>query len=131
LDRRRKKEVVARKTGHGKDVGDIVHHDLITLVLNSFFVEISRSWLAYIHSGKLTPNLDENTDMGTVDHPRLQKLEISNIGVLALKLDGFLDLLEFLCNPGVVSIAFAVDEDEDGLGLLPALLASEPTGRFG
>ena len=104
-------QVVATKTSHGKDVTNVVHHD--------------------IHAGELRPNLGKDADVGSVDHVGLEKLEVGNVGVAALELAHILDLFEFAEDEGIVLVAFGVDKSENLMRLLPAVTAGQPTRRFG
>ena len=88
LNGRGDKQGVAAQTGHGEDVGDVVHHN--------------------IHARKLRPDLSEQTNVGAVDVARSEELEEADSLALALELEPLLDLLEFTGNEGAVWVAMAV-----------------------
>ena len=66
-----------------------------------------------------------------MDVARFEEIEVGDVGVGTLELANVLDLLKLGNNEGVVGIALAVDESQDGVAVLPAVLASQPTRRFG
>jgi hypothetical protein len=76
-----------------------------------------------IHASELGPDLRKNADMGTIDHVRLEQLEIGNVGVVALKLAHFLDLLQFKLDKRIVRIAFTMNQGEDGMAIFPPVLS--------
>ena len=65
----------------------------------------------------------KNADMGTIDHVRLEQLEIGNVGVVALKLAHFLDLPQFKLDKRIVRIAFTMNQGEDGMAIFPPVLS--------
>ena len=83
-----------------------------------------------VHASQLRPDLCKDTDMGSVDHVRLQKLEIRDIGIVALELAHLFDVLKFPRDPRTIGVAFAVNQCQDCVAVFPAVLASKPTGRF-
>lgn len=83
-----------------------------------------------IHAGQLRPDLREESDVGSVDHVWLEKLEIGYIGVVALEFAHILDLLYFAHDERAIWVAFAVHEGEHSASLLPAIFAREPTWGF-
>jgi hypothetical protein len=101
----------AGEAGHGEDVGDVVHH--------------------HVHACQLGPDLSEDADVCPVDHIGLEELEVRDVGVLPFKFDLVADLFELRDHKGCVRIAFAVDEGEDVVRVVPAVLAAKPTGRLG
>lgn len=66
-----------------------------------------------------------------MNHVGLEKIEVCDIGVAALKLAHVLDILELVGNEWVVWVALAMDQREHGMALLPSILPCEPTRRFG
>lgn len=84
-----------------------------------------------VHARQLRPNLGEETNKGTVEHLRLEQVQVGNIGVAALKLAHVLDVLQFVGDKRVVRITLAVHEGQHGTAVLPAVLAGEPTRRLG
>lgn len=102
---------VASVAGHGKDVGNVVHHD--------------------IHTAELGPDLGEETDDGTVEHLGLEKVEVGDVGVAALKFAHVLDILKLVRDKRVVGVALAVNEGENSVAILPAVFAGEPARGLG
>lgn len=86
---------------------DVVHHD--------------------VHTGQLTPDLGEDTDMGTVDHVGLEELEIGDISISSFKLADIPDLLQLSLDKGRVWVTVAVDQSENSVALLPPVLTGEPS----
>ena len=85
----------------------------------------------YVHTRQLRPDLREDADVGPVDHIWFEELDPRSISVIALKFTHVFDVLEFLHHKGAVRVAFSMDEGQDGVAFFPAVLAREPTGRFG
>ena len=107
LNARRDEKIVSLQTGHGKDVHDIVHHD--------------------VHSGKLRPDLSEDADVSAVNHVRLEELKIRYVCVATLKFAHALDFFVFALHEGRVGVAFAVNEGKHCVAVLPSVLTGEPT----
>lgn len=74
----------------------------------------------------LAPNLHEETDHGPVDHVRLEKLQVADIGVGTLEFNDFPYFGHFAVDEGRVGVTMAVDKSQNMLSFLPAILASEP-----
>lgn len=84
-----------------------------------------------VHASKLRPNLGKETNMGAVEHSRLEKIKVGNVGVLTLKFAHVLDILEFVRDKWVVRIPFTVDKRKNGVAILPPVFASQPSRRLG
>lgn len=110
LDTGGDEQVVALQTGHGEDVGNVVHHD--------------------VHTRHLGPDLGEDTDVRAVDHRGFEQLQVANVGVVALELAHVLDLIIFQLHERGVRVALAVDQGQNSVALLPAVLTCQPTGRL-
>jgi hypothetical protein len=76
-----------------------------------------------VHAGELRPNLSENADVGTIDHVRLEQLEIGNVSIVPFKLAHLLDFLEFELDKGIVRIAFTMNQREHSVTVFPAVLS--------
>lgn len=83
-----------------------------------------------VHAGQLRPDLREHADHRAVDHMWLQELEICHVRVVALELDDLADLLQFLVYEGRIGVSFAVNDLQNLLSFLPAILLRQPTGRL-
>jgi hypothetical protein len=83
-----------------------------------------------VHSSQLGPDLREQTHHGSVQHPRLEQVNVSSVVEGALQLALLADILQLQSDEGVVSVTFAVNQCQDFMSLLPAVLASQPTGGF-
>ena len=68
--------------------------------------------------------------MRPVDVAWVEELPVCDIGIVALDLAVFLDLLIFTSDIWRVAIAFAVDQRKDLHALFPAILASQPARRL-
>ena len=93
-------------------------------------VETARGHTHHVHACQLGPDLREDADVCPPDHVGLKELEEGDVAVSALEFAHLLNLFEFLQNEGAIGVAFAVDECQDVMAVLPSILASEPTGRF-
>lgn len=78
-------------------------------------------------TGELRPDLGEDTDVSSVDHVWLEKLQVRNIGISTLKFAHVFDLLEFLEDERRVTVAFGVNESEDSVTLFPTILRTAST----
>jgi hypothetical protein len=76
-----------------------------------------------VHAGQLAPDLCENANMETVQHPGAKELHEGHIGVLSFELDHLFDLLHLKGNKGCVWIAFSMDQGQDSMGFLPLIMA--------
>ena len=106
LDGRGQQDVAA-EAGHGEDVGDVVHHDVHSSP-ESPCQRVRYSTILRVNL-QLRPDLGEDTNVGTVDHVRLEELPVGNIRVGALELDDFSDFLHLLVHEGRVGIALGVN----------------------
>ena len=97
--------------GHEENVGDVVHH--------------------HVHASELGPDLGEQTNVSTVDHPRLEQVKVGDIRVGYLELDHGTNLLHFVVNQWIAGVAVAVNESDDGLNFFPATLAGQPARGLG
>lgn len=77
----------------------------------------------YVHAGELTPDLGENPNMSSIDHMRLEKLEIRDISVATFELARVFDLLQLLEDESIVPVAFGVDSCQYTMAVLPAIFA--------
>lgn len=84
-----------------------------------------------VHSSELGPDLTEQTDQSTVKHLRLEKVQVGDVGVLALQLALITDILKLEGNEGVATVTLAVDKGQNIVSLLPAVSTSEPARRLG
>ena len=106
LDARGDEEVVAGEAGYGEDVGDVVHHDVVGWMnVDSLSIEVGTSIYrrTYIPicptdvlACQLKPDLREDTNVGPVDHVRLEELEERSVGVVAFEFAHSFSILKFL-----------------------------------
>lgn len=64
--------------------------------------------------------------MRSVDQFRCEKLPVRDIRVLGLELAHLANVVQLLGHKRAVGIAFAVNESQDGLAVLPAVFTSQP-----
>lgn len=83
-----------------------------------------------VHASQLRPDLGEKTKNSAVQHLRLEEIDISDIGVTALKLAHVLDVLQFVGNERMVWITLAVDKSQNIPALFPPIFAGKPSWRF-
>ena len=76
---------------------------------------------------QLRPDLSENANVGAVDHVRFEELKVAHVSIAALECAHVLDLLKFLHDEWCFAISFGVNESEDVVTILPAVLAGEPS----
>lgn len=107
LDGGSKESSVTGVASHAEDICDVVHHD--------------------VHTSKLGPDLSEDTDESTVEHLGLEQLQVRNVGVLALELAHLANLLHLSHDEGAVGVTVTVDQSQNRLTFLPAVLAGQPT----
>lgn len=77
-----------------------------------------------VHTCQLRPDLREDSDVGTVDHTGFEEIQVSDILVAAFKFTHGFDVLQFEGHKWAVWIAFAVDEGQHAMAILPTVLAS-------
>ena len=82
------------------------------------------------HTGELRPDLGEDANMSAVDHVRLEKVEVGDVGVLTFFLDRRLDLAEFELDDWRITVALRVDKSENIMGLFPPVVFGEPARRL-
>ena len=75
-----------------------------------------------LHASELRPDLSEDTNVQTVDHVGLEELEVVDISILALEFAHVLNLLKLDLNKSVIAVTLAVDECENIVAVLPAIL---------
>lgn len=102
---------IPRETGHGKDVGNVVHHN--------------------IHPRQLTPNLREQSNMRPINIFGREEIDITHLGTGAFNIDPLSNLLKLASHPRTVRITFPVRENKDLLTFLPTILGGEPARRLG
>jgi hypothetical protein len=84
-----------------------------------------------VHTSELRPDLGEDTDVEAIEHLRLEELLDGDVGVLPLELNHLLDLGHLEGDERRVGVTLAVDEGENLVALLPAVVTGEPPWGFG
>ncbi len=73
--------------------------------------------------------MSEDTDVGSIDHFRLEQFEIADVGVAAFELDHVSYLLHFEVNERSISIALGVDKSKNVVTFLPSVLLRKPSAK--
>ena len=65
----------------------------------------------HIHTSKLTPDLSEDANMGTVDHTRPKEFPIGHVGVHSFKVDCLFNLCQFFGDESRIRVTMCVNCD--------------------